>query len=56
MLNSVKSSEAEALALFQALADLYPDDNEARLNVLKTTVVTADTYATYLDPDMVDLA
>jgi len=34
-----------ALALFQALADLYPDDLEARRKVLKTTVVTADTFS-----------
>ena len=34
-----------ALAVFQALADLYPDDIEARLKVLKTTVVTADTFS-----------
>ena len=32
-----------ALAVFQALADLYPDDIEARRKVLKNTVVTADT-------------
>ena len=34
-----------ALALFQALADLYPDDIEARRKVLKTTVVTADSFS-----------
>ena len=34
-----------ALALFQALADLYPDDVEARRRVLKTTVVTADDFS-----------
>ena len=35
-----------ALALFQALADLDPDDIEARLQVLlKTTVVTADDFS-----------
>ena len=34
-----------ALALFQALADLYPDDVEARRRVLKNTVVTADTFS-----------
>jgi hypothetical protein len=33
-----------ALALFQALADLYPDDIEARKRVLKTTLVTADDF------------
>jgi len=34
-----------ALALFQALADLYPDDLEARRKVLKTTMVTADSFS-----------
>lgn len=34
-----------ALALFQALADLYPDDLEARRKILKTTVVTADSFS-----------
>ncbi len=34
-----------ALALFQALADLYPDDIEARRRVLKTTWVTADSFS-----------
>jgi Beta-lactamase enzyme family len=34
-----------ALALFQALADLYPDDLEARQRLLKTTVVTADSFS-----------
>ena len=34
-----------ALALFQALADLYPDDIEARRRVLKTTLVTADSFS-----------
>jgi hypothetical protein len=34
-----------ALALFQALADLYPDDIEARRKVLKDTVVTADSFS-----------
>ena len=33
-----------ALALFQALADLYPDDIEARKRVLKNTQVTADEF------------
>src|SRR5262249_49976414 len=33
------------LALFQALADLYPDDIEARKRVLKTTTVTADDFS-----------
>lgn len=34
-----------ALALFQALADLYPDDLDARRKILKTTVVTADSFS-----------
>jgi len=34
-----------ALALFQALADLYPDDLEARRKLLKTAVVTADSFS-----------
>lgn len=34
-----------ALALFQALADLHPDDVEARRRVLKNTVVTADAFS-----------
>ena len=33
-----------ALALFQALADLYPDDIAARQYVLMKTLVTADTF------------
>jgi len=33
-----------ALGLFQALADTYPDDIEARLTVLRNTVVTADGF------------
>jgi len=33
-----------ALGLFQALADAYPDDLEARLKVLRNTVVTADEF------------
>jgi hypothetical protein len=33
-----------ALGLFQALADTYPDDIEARLTVLRNTVVTADEF------------
>lgn len=36
-----------ALALFQALADAYPNDLEARQRVLKTTVVTADGFSQY---------
>ena len=34
-----------ALALFQALADSYPNDIAARRRVLKTTVVTADGFS-----------
>jgi hypothetical protein len=33
-----------ALGLFQALADAYPDDLEARLEILRNTVVTADAF------------
>ena len=33
------------LALFQALADTYPDDVDARKRVLKDTVVTADGFS-----------
>ncbi|MBI5462672.1 MAG: serine hydrolase [Gammaproteobacteria bacterium] len=33
-----------ALALFQALADLYPDDIAARQRILKNTQVTADEF------------
>ncbi len=35
---------AVALALFQALADVYPDDIEARRRVLRQTVITADDF------------
>lgn len=31
-------------ALFQLLADLYPEDIDARLDVLKTAVITADSF------------
>lgn len=34
-----------ALALFQALADLHPQDIEARRKLLKTTRVTADSFS-----------
>ena len=34
-----------ALALFQALADLHPNDTEARRKLLKTTLVTADSFS-----------
>jgi hypothetical protein len=33
-----------ALGLFQALADIYPDDIESRLSVLRNTMVTADEF------------
>jgi len=36
-----------ALALFQALADVYPSDVLARQRVLKSTVVTADGFSQY---------
>lgn len=34
-----------ALALFQALADTYPNDIAARTRILKTTIVTADGFS-----------
>ncbi len=36
-----------ALALFQALADAYPNDPQARRRVLKETVITADDFIIY---------
>jgi hypothetical protein len=33
-----------ALGVFQALADVYPDDIDARLSILRNTVVTADEF------------
>ncbi|UCE52466.1 MAG: serine hydrolase [Desulfobacterales bacterium] len=33
-----------ALGIFQALADIYPEDVEARLKVLRNTMVTADQF------------
>jgi hypothetical protein len=36
-----------ALAIFQLLADLYPEDTAARLRVLHDTVVTADEFIHY---------
>ena len=36
-----------ALALFQALADTYPNDIAARQRVLKTAMVTADGFSQY---------
>jgi len=35
------------LAIFQTLADLYPDDIEARINVLRNTMITADIFSVY---------
>ncbi|MGD8761139.1 MAG: serine hydrolase [Desulfobacteraceae bacterium] len=32
------------LAVFQALADIYPDDVQARLEVLRNSMITADEY------------
>jgi hypothetical protein len=34
-----------ALAIFQALADIYPDDIAARENVLRTAMITADIFS-----------
>ena len=36
-----------ALAVFQALADIYPNDIEARKRVLRETVITADKFIHY---------
>ena len=36
-----------ALALFQALADLYPDDIAARIRVLRETIITADVFSVH---------
>jgi len=33
-----------ALGVFQALADVYPDNIDARLNILRNTVITADEF------------
>ncbi len=38
---------AVALAIFQVLADLYPDDIEARKRVLRTAMITADVFSVY---------
>ena len=35
---------AVALALFQALADIYPDDIETRKRLLRETIITADEF------------
>lgn len=36
-----------ALGIFQALADTYPDDLEARRRVLRNTMITADAFSHY---------
>ena len=36
-----------ALAVFQALADIYPDDIEARRRVLREAMITADDFSKY---------
>jgi hypothetical protein len=36
-----------ALATFQILADLYPDDIEAREQILRTALITADVFSVY---------
>lgn len=36
-----------ALGVFQALADIYPDDIAARLRVLRETMITADVFSVY---------
>jgi len=36
-----------ALGIFQALADIYPDDIKARERILRTTIVTADIFSVY---------
>ena len=36
-----------ALAIFQALADIYPNDIEARKKILKETIITADVFHKY---------
>ena len=36
-----------ALAIFQALADTYPDDVEARRRVLREAMITADIFSVY---------
>ena len=36
-----------ALGIFQALADIYPDDIEARLGVMRNTIITADIFSVY---------
>lgn len=36
-----------ALGIFQALADIYPNDIEARKKILKETIITADVFHKY---------
>ncbi len=36
-----------ALAVFQALADIYPDDIASRERVLRETIITADVFSVY---------
>jgi hypothetical protein len=36
-----------ALGIFQALADTYPDDIDARREVLRNTIITADIFSVY---------
>jgi hypothetical protein len=36
-----------ALAIFQALADIHPDDIEARKSTLRNTMITADIFSVY---------
>ena len=36
-----------ALGIFQALADIYPDDIEARRRVLRDAIITADIFSVY---------
>ena len=36
-----------ALGLFQALADIYPDDIASRERVLRETIITADIFSVY---------
>jgi len=36
-----------ALGIFQALADSYPDDVEARRSILRNTIITADIFSVY---------
>jgi hypothetical protein len=38
---------AVALAVFQALADIYPDNIEKRINILQSTMIQADEFIQY---------